>query len=329
MIVTRTPLRIPLGGGGTDLPSYSSKFGGFLISAAIDKYTFITVNRRKLDRLIRASYSKTETVDSVDRLQHPLIREALRLTGIDGGVEITSIGDIPGGSGAGSSASFTVGLLHALHALKREQVSQWRLAEEACKLELDILKEPIGKHDQFITAIGGITCLDIDRTNHVSTFSAAISEDVLEALDGSLLLFYTGVVRKTGDVLREQNQAANESHPGVIDALHRIKELGWEIKSALEAGELHRFGELMDAHWEIKKRLSGQVSGSQFDRWYDLARASGAVGGKLMGAGGGGFFVFYCENGDKPKLREAMAREGLMELRFHFDFEGSKVMVNF
>ncbi|MBI2155894.1 MAG: hypothetical protein HYU26_03145 [Candidatus Rokubacteria bacterium] len=329
MIVTRTPLRIPLGGGGTDLPSYSSKYGGFLVSAAIDKYTFITVNRRKLDRLIRASYSKTEIVDSVDRLQHPLIREALRLTGIDGGVEITSIGDIPGGSGAGSSASFTVGLLHALHALKREQVSQWRLAEEACKIELDVLKEPIGKHDQFITAIGGITCLDIDRTNHVSTFPAAISEDVLEELDQSLLLFYTGVVRKTGEVLHPQNQAANESHPQTLASLHRIKEIGWEIKGALEAGQLRRFGELMDEHWDVKKQLSGQVSGGQFDRWYDLAKTAGAVGGKLMGAGGGGFFVFYSENGKKPGLREAMAREGLMELRFHFDFEGTKVLVNF
>ncbi|MBI4169731.1 MAG: hypothetical protein HY510_07320 [Acidobacteria bacterium] len=329
MIVTRTPLRIPLGGGGTDLPSYSSKFGGFLISAAIDKYTFITVNRRKLDRLIRASYSWTEIVDSVKALQHPLIREALRLTGIDGGVEITSIGDIPGSSGAGSSASFTVGLLHALHALKREQISQWRLAEEACRIELDVLKEPVGKHDQFITAIGGITCLDIDRTNHVSTFPAAISEDVLEELDQNLLLFYTGVVRSTGEVLKAQNQAANENQPRVIDALHRIKEIGWEIKGALERGELRKFGELMETHWEVKKQLSGQVSGNQFDRCYDVAKASGAVGGKLMGAGGGGFFVFYCENGDKPKLREAMAREGLMELRFHFDFEGSKVMVNF
>ena len=328
MIVTRTPLRIPLGGGGTDLPSYSSKCGGFLVSAAIDKYTFITVNRRKLDRIIRASYSKTETVDSVDKLQHPLIREALRLAGIDGGVEITSIGDIPGGSGAGSSASFTVGLLHALHALKREQISPWRLAEEACKIELDILKEPIGKHDQFITAIGGITCLDIDRTNHVSTFPAVISEDVLEELDQSLLLFYTGIVRKTGDVLHDQDRAANESHPRVIDALHRIKETGWEIKSALEAGELRKFGELMHAHWEVKKRLSGQVSGNQFDRWYEVARASGAVGGKIMGAGGGGFFVFYVENGRKASLREAMAAEGLQELRFHFDFEGTKVMVN-
>jgi D-glycero-alpha-D-manno-heptose-7-phosphate kinase len=191
MIITRTPLRISFLGGGTDYPAHYLKHGGQTLGAAMNKYTFITVNRRKLDRLIRASYSRTETVDSVDKLQHPLIREALRLTGIDGGVEITSIGDIPGGSGAGSSASFTVGLLHALHALKREQISPWRLAEEACRIELDILKEPIGKHDQFITAIGGITCLDIDRTNHVSTFSASISEDVLEALT-RFLLFYTG-----------------------------------------------------------------------------------------------------------------------------------------
>jgi D-glycero-alpha-D-manno-heptose-7-phosphate kinase len=329
MIITRTPVRIPLGGGGTDLPSYSSKFGGFLVSAAIDKYTFITVNRRKLDRLIRASYSQTEIVDSPDRLQHPIIREALRLLGIDGGVEITSIADMPAGSGSGTSASFAVGLLHALHALKREHVPPVQLAEEACRIEIDVLGEPIGKHDQYITALGGITCLDIDRTGHVSAFPARMDEDVVEEFEGNLLLFYTGVVRRTADVLAAQDQAAHRSDPRVIESLHRIKDLGWEIKGALEAGKLRRFGELMDAHWEVKKQLSGSVSGSQFDRWYDLARQAGAIGGKLMGAGGGGFFLFYCENGAKAALREAMAREGLLELRFRLDFEGTKVLVNF
>ena len=329
MIVTRTPVRLPLGGGGTDLPSYSSRYGGFLISAAIDKYTFITVNRRKLDTLIRASYSTTEIVDSVDRLQHPLIREALRLLGIDGGVEITSIGDVPGGSGLGTSASFTVGLLTALHALKREHISQHQVAEEACRIELEILDEPVGKHDQYIAALGGITCLDIDRTGHVSAFPAAIGEDLLEEFERNILLFYTGRSRRASRVLEAQDQATTRNDPRVIDSLHRIKEIGWEIKDALEAGNLRRFGELLHTHWAAKRTLSTDVSDLVLDRWYETGIASGALGGKIIGAGGGGFFMFYCENGGKPKLRETLAREGLIEMRFRFDFEGTKVLINF
>lgn len=329
MIVTRTPVRIPLGGGGTDLPSYSSKYSGFLISAAIDKYTFITVSRRKLDRLIRASYRKTEMANSVDKIQHPLIREALRLVGIDGGIEITSIGDVPGGSGLGTSGSFTVGLLNALHTLKREHVSPQDLAEEACRIEIDILKEPVGKHDQYITALGGVTCLDIDRTGHVSAFPASISEDVLEEFERSILLFYTGIARKSSKVLAEQNRASNENDQRVLESLHRIKEIGEEIKNVLEAGNLRRFGELLDIHWGTKRQLSGKVSSNQIDRWYEIAKANGALGGKIMGAGGGGFFMFYCENDNKAELREAMANEGLIEMRFRFDFEGTKVSVNF
>ena len=329
MIITRTPFRITLGGGGTDLPSYSSKYGGFLISAAIDKYTFITVNRRRLDSLIRVSYAKTEIRDSVDAIQHPLIREALRLTEIDGGIEITSIGDIPGGSGLGSSGSFTVGLLNALHMLKRQHSSPQDIAEKACRIEIDILKEPIGKHDQYIAALGGITCLDISRTGHVSAFAAQITEDVLEEFERNILLFYTSIARKASDVLSEQSKASNEDDQRVIESLHRIKEIGWESKNALESGDLRRFGELLDVHWETKKNLSGKVSGDQIDRWYEMAKESGALGGKIMGAGGGGFFMFYCENDFKPQLRETMVKEGLIEMRFRFDFEGSKVLVNF
>ena len=328
MIITRAPVRIPLGGGGTDLPSYASKYGGFVISAAIDKYTFITVNRRRLDKLIRASYSQTEIVDGVDQVQHPLIREALRLTGIDGGMEITSIGDVPAGSGMGTSGAFTVGLLNALHTLKREQVSRRVLAEEACRIEIDILQEPIGKHDQYLAAYGGITCLDIDRTGHVSAFPASISEDVLEEFERNILLFYTGIVRRSSEVLAEQNKASNRNEVQVIDSLHRIKEIGMEIKTALESGDLRRFGELLHEHWETKKQLSGKISSEQINRWYEIARQKGALGGKIMGAGGGGFFMFYCDN-DKARLRQAMAQEGLVEMRFRFDFEGSKVLANF
>jgi D-glycero-alpha-D-manno-heptose-7-phosphate kinase len=328
MIVTRTPVRIPLGGGGTDLPSYSGKYGGFLVSAAIDKYTYITVNPRKLDRLIRASYSKTELVESVDEVQHPLVREALRLTGIDGGIEVHSIGDVPGGSGMGSSGSFTVGLLNALHTLKREHVSAVTLAEEACHIEMDILGEPIGKHDQYLAALGGVTCLDIDRTGHVSAFPARISTDALEEFERSTLLFYTGIARKASEVLAEQNKSSQQDDPRVIANLHRIKEIGAEVLRALENGDLHRFGELLHEHWQSKKQLSGKISGDQIDRWYEVAREHGAVGGKIMGAGGGGFFMFYCEHQDKVRLRAALAGEGLLEMRFRFDLEGSKVLVN-
>ena len=327
MIMTRTPVRIPLGGGGTDLPSYSSKHGGFLISATIDKYTFITLNRRKLDRIIRASYSQTEIVETVDQLKHPLVREALRLTGMDGGLEITSIGDVTGGSGLGSSGSFLVGLLNGLHTLKREHVSCETLAEEACKIEMDILKEPVGKHDQYLAAYGGICCLDIDRTGHVSTFEAKIADDVLEEFENNVVLFYTGIVRQASDILAEQNNASNKNEAQVIDSLHRIKEIGLEIKGALEEGDLRRFGELLDEHWNTKKRLSEKISQHQINRWYEIAKDNGALGGKIMGAGGGGFFMFYCHGG-KAKLRQAMAQEGLVEMRFRFDFEGSKILVN-
>ncbi|MBI2217415.1 MAG: galactokinase [Candidatus Rokubacteria bacterium] len=328
MIVTRTPVRIPLGGGGTDLPSYASRHGGFLLSAAIDKYTFITVNPRKLDRLIRASYSQTETVDELDRLQHPLIREALRLVGVDGGIEIASIADVPSGTGLASSASFTIGLLHALHTLKRESVPLVQLAEEACHVELDVLKEPIGKHDQYITALGGITCLEIDRDGGVMASPAAIAPDVLEEFERNILLFYTGRSRSASAVLEGQASASERGEPDVIDRLHRIKAIGYEVKDALESGRLRRFGELMHEHWVTKRGLSERVSTTELDRWYATARDSGALGGKLLGAGGGGFFMFYCEHEAKPALRDAMAREGLVEMRFRFDFEGSKVLAN-
>lgn len=327
MIIARTPVRIPLGGGGTDLPSYSSKYGGFVISAAIDKYQFITVNRRKLDRLIRASYSKTEVVEHADLLEHALIREALRLTGIDGGLEITSIADVPGGSGLGSSGAFTVGLLHALHALKRETVALKDLVEEACKIELDILREPIGKHDQYIVTFGGIRCLDISRTGHVSVFTPEIADDVIEEFEKNTILFYTGIARSASGVLAKQNQAALEDDSQVIENLHRIKDIGWQIKLALEAGNLDCFGELLHRHWTLKRGLSSSVSSSNVDRWYQLAREAGALGGKIMGAGGGGFFMFYCP-GPKAPLREAMAREGLIEMRYRLDFEGTKILVN-
>jgi len=328
MIVTRTPTRLPLGGGGTDIRAYASRYGGFLVSAAINRYVYITVNKRFEDS-IRLSYSKTEIADSVDDIEHPIVRETLRLMGLDSGLEIVSIADVPANTGLGSSGAFTVGLLNALHTFKRENVSVETLAEEASIILMDILGEPIGVHDQYLAALGGITCLDIDQYGAVQASPLATSDGIVEELEASIVLFYTGVKRSASEVLGDESRSISHSHDGVTAALHTVKEIGWQIKEALETGNVRRFGELLDHHWQSKKRLSTKVSSEDIDRLYELAKRNGALGGKIMGAGGGGFFMFYCENHDKACLRQAMAAEGLREMRFAIDFEGSKVLVNF
>lgn len=327
MIISRTPLRLPLGGGGTDLPSYSSRRGGFVLTAAIDKYQFITVNRRRLDRLIRASYSKTETVASVAEVEHNIIREALRLVGIDGGIEISSIADVPGSSGLGSSGAFTVGLLAALHTLKRETVAVETLVEEACHIEIDVLRQPIGKQDQYIAGFGGIQCLDIDPRGTVTVTPLPIDASGVEDLEHNVLLFYTGVGRNASDVLADQDRATADGDAGALERLDRIKEIGLETRKVLERGELRRFGELLHEHWSVKRSLSAKVSSDAIDRWYATGRAAGAIGGKLVGAGGGGFFMFYIEEG-QGRLRAAMAAEGLLEMRFRFEPDGTKIVAN-
>jgi D-glycero-alpha-D-manno-heptose-7-phosphate kinase len=329
MIVTRAPLRIPLGGGGTDLPSYYSKYGGFVLSAAINKYVYISLNRPQVDDLIRVKYSKSETVRAVDEIRHELVREALRLTGVERGIEIVSMADVPAGTGMGSSGSFLVALLRALHAFKREHVPPLQLAEEACRIEIDMVGSPVGKQDQYIAAFGGITCFDIDREGVVTVNPIRMSAHQLDELRNSLLLFYTGIERRALDILEDQKRDTMQSKEEVVESLHRTKELGLEIKEALEAGDLDRFGELMDVHWQNKKRRSTKISDPRIDRWYEVARDNGALGGKLIGAGGGGFFLFYCPNAHKGQLRRAMAEEGLREMAFEFDFEGAKVLVDF
>jgi len=329
MIVTRAPLRIPLGGGGTDLPSYYSKYGGFVLSAAINKYVYISLNRPQVDDLIRVKYSKSETVRTVGEIQHELVREALRLTGVERGIEIVSMADVPAGTGMGSSGSFLVALLRALHAFKREHVPPLQLAEEACRIEIDMVGSPVGKQDQYIAAFGGITCFEIDREGAVTVNPIRMSAHQLDELRNSLLLFYTGIERRALDILEDQKRDTMQSKEDVVESLHRTKELGLEIKEALEAGDLDRFGELMDVHWQNKKRRSTKISDPRIDRWYEIARDNGALGGKLIGAGGGGFFLFYCPNAHKGQLRRAMAAEGLREMPFEFDFEGAKVLVDF
>ena len=325
MIITRSPLRISLGGGGTDLPSYYRDHTGFIISAAIDKYIYITLHQTFVEELI-VKYSKLERVLSLEELQHPIIREALRLTGTaPSHLEITSMADIPAGTGLGSSGSFTTALLKALHTLKKNLVHVQDLAEQACHIEIELLGEPIGKQDQYIAAYGGITCFRFHSNGQVEAWPLKVDPSTLYDLEDNLLLFFTGYSRPASTILREQDQKSKQNDKEMIANLHFTKELGRESKDALETGDLHRFAELMNVHWEHKKQRSSGMSNQQINDWYDLGRRNGALGGKLIGAGGGGFLMFYAE--DKSQLRHAMREAGLTEVRYRFDFEGTKVVV--
>ncbi|MGA3114634.1 MAG: galactokinase [Syntrophobacteraceae bacterium] len=325
MIITRSPLRISLGGGGTDLPSYYKDHGGFLIAAAIDKYVYITIHQTFVDELI-IKYSKMERVKSIEEVQHPILRACLRLTGVEAPrLEITSMADIPAGTGLGSSGSFTTALLKALHSLKKNIVHPRELAEQACHVELEILGEPVGKQDQYIASYGGITCFRFLPDGHVDAWPLKIQQDTLYSLEDNLLLFFTGYARSASEILKEQDDKSKKSDKDMIENLHFVKELGKESQAALEGADLHRFADLMNVHWEHKKKRSNSMSNGPINDWYELARANGAVGGKLVGAGGGGFLMFYAE--DKVRLRKVMRAAGLREVRFRIDFEGTKVVV--
>lgn len=329
MILARAPFRIPLGGGGTDVPSYYSRYGGFVLSAAINKYLYIYVNRPAADEFIRLKYSRYEQVTSPGEIQHDLVRPALEAVNLNGSLEIVSMADVPAGTGLGSSGTYLVSLLTALHELKREKVPTHALAEQACHIEMNLAGHPVGKHDHYLAAFGGITCLDISTDGRVKVSPLDISMTTGEQFRNSVLLFYTGITRSSTDILEDQKQDTVRENPMVLESLHRTKELGYQIKEALEQGDLDRFGMLLHKHWEHKKRRSGKISDSRIDRWYDIARENGAIGGKIMGAGGGGFFMFYCPNSHKARLRQALAAEGLREMPYDFDFEGAKVLVNF
>src|SRR5215208_5607994 len=325
MIITRSPLRISLGGGGTDLPSYYRKHSGFLIAAAIDKYVYMTLHQTFVQELI-VKYSRLERVPSVAELQHPIIREALDMVGIAGPyLELTSMADIPAGTGLGSSGSFTTALLKALHTYKKNLVHPQGLAEQACQIEIERLKEPVGKQDQYIAAYGGLTCFQFLPNGHVEATPLKLDAETLYNLEDNLLLFFTGYSRAAGTILKEQDQRSRQSDREMTDNLHFVKDLGYQSQEALEVGDLQRFGELMNVHWEWKKKRAGAMTNDDIDRWYHTAMENGALGGKLIGAGGGGFLMFYA--GDKTKLRHAMMKEGLREVRFRFDFEGTKVVI--
>jgi D-glycero-alpha-D-manno-heptose-7-phosphate kinase len=325
MIITRSPLRITLGGGGTDLPSYYREHGGFLIAAAIDRYVYITLHDTFGPELI-LKYSQLEKVSSIEQIQHPIIREALKVAKVPATyLEITSMADIPAGTGLGSSGSFTTALLKALHAHMRNLIHPAELAEQACDVEINRLREPVGKQDQYIAAYGGITCFRFARDGSVEAWPLKISEETRYNLEDNLLLFFTGYSRSASKILKDQDDKSRSLDQTMTENLHFVKKLATASQDALEAGDLHAWAELMNVHWQRKKERSGSMTSGEIDGWYEHALQHGAVGGKLIGAGGGGFLMFYAD--DKPKLRHAMRELGLMEVRFRFDFEGTKVVI--
>jgi D-glycero-alpha-D-manno-heptose-7-phosphate kinase len=327
MIVTRSPLRISLGGGGTDLPSYYQEHGGFLIAAAINQYVYITIHEIFAEDLI-IKYSEMERVSSIHEVQHPIIREALKALNIQENkpsLEISSMADIHAGTGLGSSGAFTVALLKALHKYQKNLVSPEDLARQACDIEINKLKEPVGKQDQYISAYGGLTAFEFGPDDQVRARKLNISNETLYNLEDNLMLFFTGFFRSASKILKDQDDQSKKKNDEMIQNLHYVKEMGYRSAELLERGDLHNYALLMHEHWMHKKRRSQGMSNSDIDKWYALGLESGALGGKVIGAGGGGFLMFYTE--DKRRLRRAMTDQGLREVRFRFDHEGAKVIV--
>lgn len=327
MIVSRTPFRITLGGGGTDLPSYYKNHGGFIFSFCLSQYMYVCINRPSADDLIRLKYSISESVESLNDVKHDIARACLERVGISSKIEIASLSDIPAGSGLGSSSTYTVGLLNALYSLNGDYKSLEFLANEACNIEMDILKKPMGKQDQFLAAYGGFLRLDIDKKGNVTPTKIQIEKSILNDLNRNLLIFFTGQKRKNNKILNEQDKSTRKNDQEVLKSLHYIKESGYQILDIVQSGKIDELGSMFRDHWEMKKKLSSGVTNDKIDSVYKTALANGALGGKISGAGGGGFFTFYC-NKDHNKLRNAMASKGLRELDYSFDFDGSKIISN-
>lgn len=326
MIITRTPFRVTLGGGGTDLPAYYEKHGGFIFAAGIDKYMYVTVNRPMEDELIRLKYSENETVQRIKDIKHPIAREALLATGIEKQIEISSVADISAGTGLGSSSCYAVGVLHALHAMKRDYVSLETLAEEDFTLEAKKLGRPIGKQDPYMAAFGGLTVLDIAKSGKVKVRKANVSLETADVLNRNMLMFFTGVTRSADTILRTQQKAFAAKKKEATEGMHYIKEIGYEILAAMEDDDPDKVGKLFDAHWKHKKQTASGVSNPEFDRIYEVAKSAGALGGKISGAGGGGFFTFYVPERHN-EFRKAM-RFNLREMNYRFDYHGSKILVD-
>ncbi len=332
MIIVKAPLRISIAGGGTDLASYYSQFESTFISAAINKYIYISLHPIFIDNII-LKYSEMEKVKSPDEIKHPIVREALNQVGIRSAMEISSFADIPSGTGLGSSGTFTVALLKALYTYKNINHNNMSLAEDACKIEIEKLGAPIGKQDQYISSVGGLTQFHIDKLGHVTSKPLEMPAHVRTDLEEHLLLFFTGYSRSANDILREQDQKTKETGPAVksnsnemIENLHTTQELGTKIGKALEHGDLNEFGRLMNTHWEFKKKRSKNMSSGKIDEWYKIAMENGAIGGKLIGAGGGGFLMFLAD--DKRRLRKALRESGMQDVPFRFDNLGAQVVLH-
>ncbi len=322
MILSRAPVRLSMGGGGTDLPSYYTEYGGFLLATSINKYVNIVLNKR-FEEDIRLSYSKTEIVDDISKIEHRIFKEALNYTGIRKQIELASISDVPSNCGLGTSSTFTVALLNALYAYKRDYVSIEKLAEAACHIEIDILKEPIGKQDQYASAYGGFNAYYFNKDGSVNVEPVDIKEEMMIELQNNLFLFYLNITRSASSILSDQNEKSKQKDSSTLDKLHTIKEIGIHTKKVLEQGKINEFGEILHNHWMTKKGLSSKVSDPYIDEAYEIAMKNGAIGGKVVGAGGGGFLLLYCPN-NKPKLVEALRKFGLKPTWFSFEFEGAK-----
>ena len=329
MIITRTPFRVTLGGGGTDLPSYYLHHGGFIFAMGLDKYMYVVVNR-PFDRKIRLHYSQAEVVDHVDQLKHELAREALKLHGIHDSFEVASIADLPAGTGLGSSSCYLVGLLNAVHHDRRDYVPLHKLAEEACHIELNILKEGIGKQDQYMAAYGGLTVLEIARDGKVAVRQVTLNSSDIAEFVAHTHIYYTGSQRDAREVLADQNSAMQKKdsidHNRVADSLHRIKDLGYRILEAIESSNFDRWGELLNEHWQAKKRLSSKITLSRVDEIYDEVRKRfGVLGGKIIGAGGGGFLMLYSPN-HHAEIERYMTDRGMPRMHYTIEPEGTKVI---
>ena len=328
MIVARAPLRVTLGGGASDLPSYYTRHGGFVIGAAIDKYVHVCVNRSAADGLIRVKHRRCEEVSHLAHLQHDLARSALQAMAVSGGVEVVSLGDVPEGTGLGSSGSYLVALLAALHELEGwPPPTRQALAEQAFAIETGPAGRAAGKQDPYLAAHGGLTCLEIDRDGEVRVEPLPVAPRIADELLRRLPIFFTGITRSADSILAVERDRSEGGDPAVLDSLHRTKELAFQIRDVLRAGDLDAFGRLLHEHWETKKRRAAGPSPGLVDQWYERARHAGALGGKLIGAGGGGFLMAYCPDGTRQAVTGALAAEGLHEVPYEFDFTGVHVVV--
>ncbi len=328
MILTRTPFRLPLGGGSTDLPAYFEKHGGFIFAVAINLYMYIGVNRPPVDDLIRLKYRDSEEVFSINDLKHSIAKAALKRTGIDRMVEISSKADVSDGTGMGSSASYLIGLLNALHTIKGENISRRHLAEEAYEIATHDLGLPDGKQDFYLASFGNFCVLDIARNGSVTVSNANISKAVQTEFEKRTLLFYTGVRRSSTELLKDQEKKLRNNKKDAVELKHETKRIGKTILDVFESGRLNEFGRLLDEHWKLKRKMSAKMSTDKFDALYEKAKKAGVLGGKIVGAGGGGFFMVFCKDGKQNAVRKVFKKEGMREVSFSVDSAGTQVLVN-